>query len=199
MWRYGTAVTKSGRAFHAQNHSMHGIIPGNLCRIMHMLHVTHIPVLLIMWQLPAMRKDRQLLPQRTDCHKLQELLTAVLITCSASVRRLLSDSTAMLYDRQPIAVQRCLSRALNDDGSAAALTDEVRHVCIWVMMQWTHPLWWCHSRHLTSINHRHYHHHHHHHHHSFRDTISLPMAVGLFLLQARLPGTLSVTNSVNHR
>jgi len=34
---------------------------------------------------------------------------------------------------------------------------------------------------------------------SFRDTISLPMAVGLFLLQARLPGTICVTNSVNCR
>ena len=34
---------------------------------------------------------------------------------------------------------------------------------------------------------------------SFRDTISLPMAVGLFLLQARLPGTLCVTNSMNRR
>jgi len=30
-----------------------------------------------------------------------------------------------------------------------------------------------------------------------RDTISLPMAVGLFLLQARLPRTLCVTNAVN--
>ena len=34
---------------------------------------------------------------------------------------------------------------------------------------------------------------------SFRVTVYLPMAVWLFLLQARLPGTLCVTNSVNHR
>jgi len=34
---------------------------------------------------------------------------------------------------------------------------------------------------------------------SFRDTISFPMAVGLFLWHAWLPGTLCVTNSMNRR
>jgi len=32
---------------------------------------------------------------------------------------------------------------------------------------------------------------------SFRDTISLPMTVGLFLLQARLPGTFCVTGKTD--
>jgi len=119
-----------------------------------MSEVVESPVLLITWQLPATRKDRQPQPRHTGCRKLRVSPTVASIIYSASAWRRPGDSTGTLNHRQPIAEQQCRPPGMSDAGSTAALTDEDRPACTWARRQWTRPPWWCHSKHLSKY---HYH------------------------------------------